>query len=69
MSYVTIDQLAAHALKSRSAVLRALRAQKVTLEKFPGAKGARLTVSAANRFIARQWPTVAPIDTERKELA
>lgn len=59
--FVTIAMLAAHAKKHRCSIIRGLRLAGIKLEKTLGVKGGRLPVKDANRFLAKQWPDVAPM--------
>lgn len=59
--YVTIAMLCKHAGKHRSSVIRALRFANVKQEKFPGARGVRITEKEANAFLAKYWPEAGPL--------
>ena len=61
MRTVTIAMLCAHAARSRSAVVRGLRAAGIRPRRVPGVKGMRLTEEEANHFLHRQWPAVGPL--------
>lgn len=62
MKFVTPDMIARHASKHRLTVYRALKFAQVPMEKTRGVRGIRIPLSAANKFIERQWPGIGPLN-------
>lgn len=60
--YVTPAMIAQHAKKTRLTVYRALKRAGIEGERFPGARGVRIPISIANKFLMRQWPEAAPLN-------
>lgn len=65
MIYLTIPMIAKHAGKHSGTVLRALKLAGIPAEKTKGVRGIRITLANANKFLARQWPEVAPYQDTR----
>ena len=61
MSYVSIAMLAQHARKTPQAVRDAMKAAEFKTEKFKGVRGFRVKTAEANKFLARHWPQVGPM--------
>ena len=56
VEYLTIEQLARHAGKNATHLRRLAIRGVLPAEKMPGLRGYRITISKANRFLARHWP-------------
>ena len=61
MNYVTVAMLADHAGKEVSTIRRALAADRTSVEKIPGARGLRIRITVANKFLAKYYPSAGPV--------
>ena len=58
MMHVTVSMLANHAGKDESTIRRALASARASVERIPGARGLRMKIEAANRFLGKYYPEV-----------
>lgn len=62
MTHVSTAMLVRHTQRSTSAVLEALKREKVKIEKLGGRAGFRVPFKAANSFVLRWRPECGPLD-------
>lgn len=65
MTHVSTAMLVRHTKRSTSAVIDAIKRNKVPFENLGGRAGIRVAIKDANRLVQRQWPECGPIDPSK----
>lgn len=62
MTHVSTAMLVRHTQRSTSAVIDAIKRNKVPHEKLGGRAGIRIEFRVADRFVQKQWPESGPLN-------
>ncbi|WP_050031116.1 hypothetical protein [Verrucomicrobium sp. BvORR034] len=67
-SHVTLEQIATHVDKSMLTIRTHQKAGHIRAKKFSGVRGYRVTLKAANEYVAKVYPTAGPMKSPFQDL-